>query len=120
MKYLLDTCVLLWALEGNLRKLGKFADIINDDKNIVYVSIASYWEILIKKSIGKIEVEDDLKAAINDSGFLWLDIKLYHIDYINKLPNLHFDPFDRLLIAQSFTEDLKFLTKDEKILKYNI
>ena len=78
MKYLLDTCVLLWALEGNLRKLGKFADIINDDKNIVYVSIASYWEILIKKSIGKIEVEDDLKAAINDSGFLWLDIKLYH------------------------------------------
>ncbi|KKB96798.1 hypothetical protein SZ25_00107 [Candidatus Arcanobacter lacustris] len=118
MKYLLDTCVLLWALEGNDRKLGKFTTIINDVKNVVFVSIASYWEIMIKKSIGKIEIDGDLFLAVNDSGFLWIDIKIAHIDYINKLPLIHHDPFDRLLLAQSRTEGLKILTRDEKILKY--
>ena len=54
MRYILDTCVLIWALEGRESKLGSFKEIILDDKNVIFVSIASYWEIVIKESIGRI------------------------------------------------------------------
>jgi PIN domain nuclease of toxin-antitoxin system len=117
-KYLLDTCVLLWVLRGNIEKLNEFTRIIENDKNIIFVSIASYWEIMIKKSIGRIEIHDDLAIATEESGFIWLDIKLRHIDYIEKLPNLHKDPFDRLLISQAKVDNLKFLTDDEKLKGY--
>ncbi len=89
-------------------------------KIFFFVSVASYWEIIIKKSLGKIHIHNDIISSINDSGFLWLDIKIHHINYLEKLPLLHHDPFDRLLIAQSCSEDLKILTSDEEILRYNI
>jgi PIN domain nuclease of toxin-antitoxin system len=118
MRYILDTCVLIWALEGRESKLGNFKEIILDDKNVIFVSIASYWEIVIKESIGRIKIDHNISDAIIESGFMWLGIKTDHIDYIKKLPLIHNDPFDRLLIAQSKTENIKLLTSDSKILEY--
>ncbi|MDX2050633.1 MAG: type II toxin-antitoxin system VapC family toxin [Rickettsiaceae bacterium] len=117
-KYLVDTCIILWALQGNLDKLDEFIHIIENDKNIIFVSIASYWEIMIKKSLGRIEINSNLATITEESGFTWLDIKLRHIDYIDKLPNLHKDPFDRLLIAQAKADNLTFLTADAKLREY--
>lgn len=118
MKYILDTCVLLWALEDNESKLHSFKEIILDNRNIIFVSIASYWEIVIKESIGRIKVDNNISEAIVESGFTWLNIKTNHIDYIRNLPLIHNDLFDRLLIAQSRIENMKLLTADSKILKY--
>jgi PIN domain nuclease of toxin-antitoxin system len=118
MKYLLDTCVLLWALEGNQKKLNKFYELIEDSSNSIFVSVISYWEITIKKALGKLVAPDDLIEIIEQTGFSWLNLDVSHIKELEKLPMLHHDPFDRLLIAQSNATQLKLLTLDEKILNY--
>lgn len=118
MKYLLDTCVLLWALEGNQKKLNKFYELIEDSSNSIFVSVISYWEIAIKKALDKLVAPDDLIETIEQTGFSWLNLDISHIKELEKLPMLHHDPFDRLLIAQSNATQLKLLTLDEKIMTY--
>ena len=60
------------ALEGCREKLGSFTEIIMNPKNIIFVSIASYWEISIKKSLGRLCVQADIVSSVKESGFLWL------------------------------------------------
>jgi PIN domain nuclease of toxin-antitoxin system len=117
-KYLLDTHVAIWMIEGNIKGLGEFKDIILDKRNLLFVSLASYWEIVIKSSIGKLKIVDNLKSAIEDSDVNWLDITFEHIDHVRKLPLIHHDPFDRLIVAQSKVEDIKLLTRDSKMTQY--
>lgn len=118
MKCLLDTCILLWALEGNTTKLGDFTKIIINPESLVYVSIASYWEIAIKQNLGRIKFKENLRNAIQQSGFIWLNIEVRHIDFLKDLPLIHNDPFDRILIAQARVDQMQLLTCDEKVLKY--
>lgn len=118
MKYILDTCVLLWALEGNFSKLGKFASLIQNENHYIIVSVVSYWEIVIKQALGKLETREDLLAAINQLGFVWMNIELKHIEQLQALPLIHHDPFDRLLISQSLSERIQLLTHDQNILQY--
>lgn len=118
MKYILDTCVLLWALEGNLSKLGDFASLIQNENHYIMVSVVSYWEIVIKQTLGKLEVRADLLPAINQLGFVWMNIEVKHIEQLKTLPLIHHDPFDRLLISQSLSEHIRLLTHDQKILQY--
>lgn len=119
MKYLLDTCVLLWALENNQDKLRDFMDILQDTNNFIGVSVASYWEVTIKKSLGKLKAPNDLVTVVEDTGFSWVNLETRHIDQLAKLPMLHSDPFDRLLIAQAKADGLQILTLDQQIIKYN-
>ena len=118
MNYLLDTCVLLWALEGNSAKLGEFANLIQNEDNHIVVSVVSYWEIVIKQALGKLDIRDDLLKAINDLGFSWMNIELKHIEQLKTLPFIHHDPFDRLLISQSLSESIRLLTHDQKVTQY--
>lgn len=120
MRYLLDTCTLLWAL-GDINKLPiEFLKILEEPSNDVIVSVVCYWEVVIKKSLGKLEIPEDWVDKIEKTGFFWLNLEPKHIRQLEKLPLLHKDPFDRLLIAQAQFEKLKFLTLDEKILKYGL
>jgi PIN domain nuclease of toxin-antitoxin system len=118
MRCLLDTCILLWALDGNLQKLGSFTDIIVDPKNDIIVSVVSHWEITIKTALGKLVMEDDLEASVIQSGFTWLPVTCSHIKSLATLPLLHHDPFDRLLIAQAKAEGFTLLTHDSTIHQY--
>lgn len=120
MKYLLDTCVLLWALEGDFLKLADFTEIIRNEDNLIIVSVVSYWEIIIKKKLGKLEVPDGLLEAIETLGFIWMNVEIKHVEQFEKLPLLHHDPFDRLLISQALSEGVQLLTHDQKILQYNL
>lgn len=120
MRYLLDTCVLLWALEGESSKIKEFIDVIKNESNDIAVSVVSYWEMAIKKSIGKLNYPDNIIEAIEQSGFSQLNLEYNHIAYLETLPLLHNDPFDRLLISQSLAEKRILLTVDEKILRYKI
>ncbi|MBV8342722.1 MAG: type II toxin-antitoxin system VapC family toxin [Gammaproteobacteria bacterium] len=118
MKVLLDTHVFLWAVTAN-RRLSVAARSRIRTAEAVYVSAASIWEVAIKARLGKIEGDPRaLVAAITASGFLELPISAQHAAAIAALPLHHADPFDRLLLAQAFTEPLHLLTADRALAAY--
>lgn len=120
MKYLLDTCLVLWILEHNHHKLKNFISIIEDPAHELFISVVSDWEITIKKGLGKLEISDDWTQFIEETGLIWLNLESKHIRYLEKLPFIHQDPFDRLLISQAKVEKMTLLTSDKKILQYQI
>ena len=119
-RLLLDTHVLLWWLSDDPQLGESSRQTIINPRNQVYVSAASTWEISIKKSIGKLTAPDDMDAIVESEGFEKLPITLFHGDQAGSLPELHKDPFDRMLIAQAQSEGLVIVTNDEKITQYNI
>ncbi|PXF32484.1 hypothetical protein WH50_04155 [Pokkaliibacter plantistimulans] len=119
-RLLLDTHVLLWWLTDDPILGEKAKAAIQDIRNEVYVSAASTWEISIKKSLGKLQVPDDMSTMIEDEGFIGLPISLYHGDQAGLLPKLHNDPFDRMLIAQAQAEGLILVTHDAAIMQYTV
>lgn len=118
MRYLLDTCLFLWMLEGNRKKIKVFLDKVEDPQNDLLISVVSYWEIVIKRSLGKLEIADGWTATLEEMGVSWLLLEPAHLDHLEKLPPLHNDPFDRLLISQAMAEKIELLTLDKKILQY--
>ena len=124
MKILLDTHALLWLITDN-RQLSKTAkEIFLDQKNRLFFSITSLWEICIKMSLGKISlkngwlktIQDEMKAnAVN-----WLPVEIEHCAKLTKLPFHHRDPFDRMLIAQAIVEDMLLLSRDTRLSDYEI
>jgi len=120
MNVLLDTHILIWALENNPALPKKARDVIIDGSNIVYVSSATVWEMTIKKAIGKLSAPDNLYEEIKNHRFTMLDINFEHAELAGKLPDLHKDPFDRMLIAQSIIEKLTLISKDSMISKYQV
>ena len=124
MKVLIDTHIALWSLYDSRRLSSLSIEILSDPKNDFFVSLASAWEVEIKHGIGKLEVPsvtfiDDCKAM----GFNLLPINAEHIatlSLLEKAGSGHKDPFDRMLLAQSVSEGMGFLTGDSKILDYNL
>ena len=118
MRLLLDTPIFLWAAIGSTSLNAKARRTI-ENAEAVFVSAASIWEIAIKSRLGKIKADPDaLIAAIDQSGFSDLPISVVHAAGVAKLPLLHNDPFDRLLIAQAMMEPLRFLTADSSLRPY--
>lgn len=119
MKLLLDTHIFLWCVKGD-KQLSKKARTLIQHASEVYVSSASIWEAAIKTKIGKLDVEiEQLLQSILDSGFSELSITANHTAYIVELPDIHRDPFDRIMIAQAMVEPLKFLTADSLLQSYS-
>jgi PIN domain nuclease of toxin-antitoxin system len=119
MRLLLDTHVFLWCV-NNDRRLTKAARALLAGATEIYVSSASVWEAAIKAKLGKLEADvDALVSAIADSGFLELPVTAKHAAAVGKLPDVHSDPFDRLLIAQALSEPLRFLTADKLLCRYS-
>ena len=123
MDILLDTCSVLWYLNGNDGIQQATKETILNSENTIYVSIATIWEVAIKMSIGKLNFDggiDGFIEAIEDEGFLLLDITTKHIKAVKDLPFIHRDPFDRMLVAQAIIEELPIMTADSDIVKYNV
>ena len=118
MRYLLDTCVLLWTLENNRGKLKDLITIIENPSNELAVSVVSYWEITIKKALGKLVLPCNWIEVLDETGLFWLNLEPKHIQQLESLPLIHHDPFDRLLISQAKAEQMILLTVDEKIMQY--
>ncbi|MCX5922051.1 MAG: type II toxin-antitoxin system VapC family toxin [Candidatus Dependentiae bacterium] len=119
-RYLLDTHILLWWLANDKKLVKKTRDLIANPSNNIIVSTVSIWEIVIKKSLNKLIAPDNLKEVIISNDFSILSITADHALYLEKLPMIHNDPFDRLLIAQSLVEKVTLITADEIIPKYDI
>jgi PIN domain nuclease of toxin-antitoxin system len=122
MRILLDTDVLLWALIEPKRLSKEARDAIEDGRNEVFFSAASIWEIAIKSKIKKRGLRftaDQIAAAALQTGFDELQISAAATARVATLPELHRNPFDRLLIAQAMVEPAHFFTADANLRKYS-
>ena len=123
-KYLIDTHILIWALQNNPKLSNKLKQILEDDNNAIWISQVSLFEIAIKQKLGKIpDVKMSIEELIKELilvDFQILPIKNEHINAYNtiQLVDNHRDPFDRLLIATAFQEDISLISADEKFKNY--
>ena len=123
MKYLLDTHAALWLFEGSEKLSQTAQDIIFDDENEIYISILSAWEVAVKVSLSKLDFDGGseafLSASENNSIDL-LGVQGEYIRIVEKLPYIHRDPFDRLIISTALSENMTIITIDENIRKYGV
>ncbi|MBA3489282.1 MAG: type II toxin-antitoxin system VapC family toxin [Longispora sp.] len=119
MRLLLDTHVVLWWLTDDPTLSDEIKALLDHEPD-AYVSTATIWEVAIKQSIGKLESPTDLLERILHAGFTTLAISGEHAITAGRLPPIHRDPFDRMLIAQARHEDLTLVTRDAAIQKYEV
>jgi PIN domain nuclease of toxin-antitoxin system len=120
VRLLLDTHVLLWALQASRRLSRAARAAIVDPGNEVWVSAVSPWEIEIKRAVGRVRAPDDVLTEIRRARFLPLPITLEHGVAAGTLPLHHRDPFDRLLIGQAQGEGLTVVTHDSDFARYQV
>lgn len=121
MKLLLDTQILLWAAGQPERLSAAARKQLNNPQNELLFSAASLWEIAIKRSLGREDFRVEprlLRRGLLDNGYIELPITGEHAVSIDSLPDLHKDPFDRILLAQALTEGVTLLTADAQLARY--
>ncbi len=119
MNLLLDTHIVIWWLTDD-PTLSEDVKSTLDHEPDVYISPATLWEVAIKQAIGKLREPADLPERIRDSGFRELPITFAHAIAADRLPPIHRDPLDRMLVAQARCEDLTLVTRDADIQKYEV
>jgi len=121
--YLLDTHTAIWFFDDASSLSHVAAQIILDEVNQIYLSVASAWELTIKISIGKLGFPGDaagfLQTAQNNDITI-IPIETSHLTALKELPLIHRDPFDRLLIATALAEQMTLITVDKNIAKYDV
>jgi PIN domain nuclease of toxin-antitoxin system len=124
MKILLDTHAFVWYYDGYNNLSGNARKALDDLDNQYYVSIVCLWEIAIKWSLGKMQINapsfDAFCEDVLSNGYVILDVELFHIRRLSKLAFYHRDPFDRLLISQALSEDMAIITKDSWFNLYTV
>jgi len=124
MNYILDTCIFLWYISRDNSLPQKHLQIIQDTQNTIYLSVASVWEVTVKQNIGKLDLPD--KAAFYlpqqrlKHKIMSLPISEDTIKQLHTLPDVHKDPFDRIIICQALENDFTILTTDGLIKKYSV
>ncbi len=125
MKVILDTAVFLWMIFGEESKITKRGlKVLEDEKNELFFSVVSAWEIAIKYSIGKLELENPPQQWLPDivikMGLQQIPILQGHALAVAELPSHHKDPFDRLLVSQAKTEGMSIISPDPIFKKYRV
>lgn len=120
-RLLLDTHVVLWWLNGDPQLPQMVVERVQAPEAEVFVSQASLWEMAIKVSIGRLQVDlQELERQVPLQGFRWLPISNAHLLAVGNLESdgVHRDPFDRLLVCQSRVEPMLLLTVDSQLGSY--
>ena len=119
MRLLLDTHAFLWwrGQPDRLRETTKHAI---KEAQVVFVSVASAWEIGIKQALGRLVLPGPVEEGVRDSGFEKLAITFAHAQRATALPMHHGDPFDRMLVAQAQAEELTLVTNDQQVRSYDV
>ncbi len=127
MMFLLDTNAFLWFVNNHQSLSAEAKDIIEDQNSLIFLSIASIWEMAIKASLGKLAVPLPLQSfverEVSSNEFALLPVTVRHAEIVSRLPfpdSGHRDPFDRLLIAQSIAENLPIISNDRAFDAYDI
>ncbi|MBW4661934.1 MAG: type II toxin-antitoxin system VapC family toxin [Drouetiella hepatica Uher 2000/2452] len=124
MKILLDTHIFLWFISGNTKLSTDVQDAIRDPDNEVYLSAISVWEAIVKYQIGKLPLPEHPGTYLPKQRDLHQIISLAldesSVVQLAKLPPLHRDPFDRMLICQALQNGLTIATVDEAVRSYSV
>ncbi len=124
MKLLLDTKEFLLFITGSPSLSEQVRSIMEDETNEVFVSVISYWEISVKYRLGKLPLDDEPHRYVPDTlkrhGFTDLPLIATDVAEYHKLPLIHRDPFDRMLICQALARGLTLVTSDSLILQYPV
>ncbi len=122
MKLLVDTCTFLWAIGGAKELPERVAALMRKPENEVYLSAASAWEIAVKHGLGRLPLPDAperfVPAEREGHGITALAIDEESALHVSRLPALHRDPFDRMLVSQAIVHGLTILTPDPLITQY--
>ena len=121
-QYLLDTHTLLWMQDDNKTLSTAAREILEDSRCSLYLSIASLWEISIKQSLGKLQLEytlDELSESCLSNNILILPIQLSALNILKNLPFIHRDPFDRIIVSTAIDMNFDLITKDLNLHKYD-
>lgn len=119
--YLLDTHAIIWYVTGN-NELSLLVRNLMETKRCFF-SFVSLWEIAIKQAKGTLDFKitiSQLKTVLENEEFIYLHPTEYDAEGIKNLPDIHRDPFDRLLIAQAIENNLTIITRDLKIPLYEV
>lgn len=124
MKYLIDTQVFIWLNTDINRLTRKFVTLSQSGQNEFYLSMASVWEMQIKQQLGKLSLPTTVEQLVKHnqamSNLNLLNIDLKHIGALESLPDVHKDPFDRLIIAQSLCESMTLISADQMFQYYPV
>jgi PIN domain nuclease of toxin-antitoxin system len=124
VKLLLDTHTALWLFNEYEKLTDRAKDLLLNETNDLYISIVSAWEIAIKTSLGKLVYFSggvtSFLFAINQYSIDMLPIMPSHIELVEKLPFIHRDPFDRLLVATAKADGMTIVTADDNIHQYDV
>ncbi len=122
MKLLLDTCTFLWIVADAPQLSRRAAALFQAADNEVFLSAASAWEIVIKHTIGRLDLPDVPAKFVPDMrefhGIAALPIDEASALHLSRLPDLHRDPFDRMLVSQAIVHGLTILTPDLLVIQY--
>jgi PIN domain nuclease of toxin-antitoxin system len=120
-RFLVDTQLLVWNVLGSRKLPARVARLFRDGRHDFYASAASLWEFAIKASAKPGEFGIDaiqLRETLLENGFRELPVTGSHAIAVSRLPAIHHDPFDRLLVAQALVEPMVLVTADEKLAAY--
>lgn len=124
MRCLLDTCTFLWIIAGSRELSPTAANMFTDPTHDIYLSAVSVWEISVKHSLGKLplptSVDRFVLAQREMHGISVLSLEERAVFHLHKLPTLHRDPFDRMLVCQAIEHDCVLLTPDPLIAQYPV
>ncbi len=124
MRALLDTHAFLWWVIDSPELSQSARSVMGDSTNELYLSAASGWEIAIKTKLGRLEIVGDPEKLIPEQMVLnaisGLPVQMSHALHVFQLPDLHRDPFDRILIAQARLEEIPIITRDSAISQYDV
>src|SRR4051794_4744268 len=122
MRLLLDTHVFLWFIGGDAKLPPAVADAIRDPANEVYLSVAAVWEAIIKFRLGKLPLPHPPETYLPDQRsrhrITSLPLDEASVARLPALPDLHRDPFERVMLCQAAEHAMKFVTADETVLAY--
>ncbi|MGY5809595.1 type II toxin-antitoxin system VapC family toxin [Rhizobium sp. LEGMi198b] len=121
MRFLLDTHILLWATVASQRLPEKARNLIEDLDNTIAFSTASIWEVAIKTGLARPDFVVDARRLYEnllENGYEELPVLGQHAAAVADLPDIHKDPFDRILVAQAFVESISLITADKTVASY--
>ncbi len=124
MRLLLDTCTFLWIVSGSSQLSKHAAQWFSDPSNEIFLSAVSTWEIAVKHSLGALRLPappiEFIPSQREAHGITALPLTEEEVLYLSKIPKLHRDPFDRMLICQAIVNGFAVLTPDQLISQYPI